>query len=276
MFSGERKSSIIPLLFLLLSMLVFISCESSRKVIKEPIKEHGADYLLQKLNENEFQFETVSAKFSIKLLIDKKEMSFNGQYRLKKDSVLWISFSPLLGIEALRVVITNDSVKYLDRINKTYFSGDKKYVSDFLNANVDFDVIQSLLMGNDLTYYENSKFRASYDKPQYQLVTTERRKLKSYIKTVEDANRIFIQNIFMNPETFKISRMKIKEVKKENIKLEALYDDFEDLDGQLFPMKAQYIIDAENKIEATVEYSKLKMNQPLNFPFKITSKYKPL
>ena len=266
-----RNKSIL-LLVLLLSVFL-VSCRSTRKVIKEPIKEYGADFIFEKLKENELKFDWFSAKYKLDLVIDNKKNSLSGQIRMRRDSVIWISFSPALGIEMARLVITNDSVKFLNRINKTYFVGDENIVNDFLDSNVDFDVLQSIILGNDLTYYENGKFRATYDSKEYHLVTAGRQKLKKYVKTQADEERIFIQNILLNPETFKITQMKIKELKKENKKLDAAYSDFNYIDGQLFPHKINYDLVADKNIQVDLKYSKIVIDKPQVFPFKISSKY---
>jgi len=260
-------------LYFLLFTVTFVSCKSSRHAIKEPIKEYGADFLFGKLKENELQFDWFSTKYKLDLIIDKKKTSFSGQIRMRKDSVLWVSFSPVLGIEMARLLITTDSVKFINRINKTYFLGDYRFVSDFLKANVDFDVIQSILLGNDLTYYEDGKFRATYDSKEYHLVTAGRRKLKKYVKTQQDEERIFIQNIFLNPDTYKITNMKIKEIKKENKKLEASYSDFKYMDEQLFPNHITYDIVADKPVKIELDYYKINIDNTLSFPFKISSKY---
>lgn len=250
-----------------------VSCKSSRSVIKEPIKEYGADYLFEKLKENELKFDWFSAKFNIDLIIDKKKNSLSGQIRMRRDSVIWITLSPALGIEMARLIITNDTVKFLNRINKTYFIGDENIVNDFLDSNVDFDVIQSILLGNDLTYYEDGKFRATYDSKEYHLVTAGRQKLKKYVRTQADEERIFIQNILLNPESFKITQMKIKELKKENKKLDATYSDFNYIEDQLFPYKIFYDLVADKNVQIDLKYSKIVIDKPQLFPFKISSKY---
>ena len=249
------------------------SCKSTRKTIKEPIKEEGADYLFSKLKENELKFEWFSAKFSLDLLIDKKKNSFRGQIRMRKDSAIWVSFSPALGIEMARLMITNDSIKFINRLSKSYFAGDYYFVNQFLGTNVDFDVLQSILLGNDLTYYEDGKFRVSYDSREYHLVTAGRSKLKKYVQTQEDAERVYIQNIYLSPETFKITKMKIKEISKENRKLDAFYEDFQKTGDQLLPQHLRFDITAENEVNVDVIYNKIELNSPQKFSFKIPSKY---
>jgi len=257
-------------------MVLSIGCKTTRKSIKQPIKEYGADYLFEKLKENELQFSWLTGKFSLDLIIDKKKSSFKGQLRMRRDSALWVSFSPALGIEMARMMITQDSVFFLNRISNKYFVGDIEFVTVFLNANVDFEVIQSLLIGNDLTYYEKGKFRATYDSKEYHLVTSGRQKLKKYVKTNDDAERIYLQNIYLDPATFKISKMKIKDMAKENQKLDACYAQQELIEGQLFPMKINYNISAGNSIQVEMGYSQVVLDEPKSLPFKIPSKYEQI
>ncbi len=267
----HRKFFLFALIFSL--SFSFYSCKSTRQAVKEPLKEQGADYLFSKLKENQLDFEWFSAKFSLDMVVDKKKTSFRGQLRMRKDSAIWVSFSPALGIEMARLLITTDSVKFINRINKTYFTGDYKVVNQFLGTNVDYDVLQSILIGNDLTYYEEGKFRATYDSKEYHLVTAGRSKLKKYVRNREDDERVYIQNIFLSPETFKITKMKIKEFTKESQKLDAFYGDFRALEDQLFPHHIMYDITADKKILVDVFYSKITLNSSQQLPFKISSKY---
>lgn len=261
------------LLMVSVAIAAITGCKTQRSIVKEPIKEYGADFIFNKLKENELKFDWFSGKFSLDLIIDKKKTSFSGQIRVRKDSAIWVSFSPVLGIEMARMLITEDSVLYLNRISNTYFAGSTEYVNNFLQTNIDFDVIQSLLLGNDLTYYENGKFRTSYDSKEYHLVTAGRRKLKKYVKNKEDENRIYIQNIFLDPATFKITQLRIKELEKENKKLEAVYSNFIAIEGQLFPHHILYDIVADVPILVNIDYSRINIGEKQKMPFKIPEKY---
>ena len=107
----------ILLLFLILCLgLVINSCKSTRSTLKQPLKEYGFDYLYSKMLENHFDFQNVNAKFNISYQQDKDKTDLRGQLRIKNDSVIWISFSPALGIEGARILLTNDSVKFINRL----------------------------------------------------------------------------------------------------------------------------------------------------------------
>ena len=54
----------------------------------------------------------------------------------------------LLGIEAMRVLITKDSVKLLDKLNKTYTARSVSYLQDVTDLPLDLKILQDLIIGN--------------------------------------------------------------------------------------------------------------------------------
>jgi len=259
--------------FVTLAAVSLVSCSASRKAIKAPIKEEGADYLFKKLKEHELKYTYFMGKFSAEYKNKKKSTSFNGQIRIRKDSVIWLSLTPGLGIEAMRLIITQDSVRMINKLNDTYYVGDYEAVNHFLNTNIDFDILQAYLLGNDLQFYENGEFRASIDKDCYKLSTAARMKLKKYVRNSREDVRAFIQNIWLDSETFKITEADVKEISNEKIKLEAGYGDFESIDGQLFPKTLDVTIWADNTIKVKASFSKITVDVPLQFPFRIPAGY---
>jgi hypothetical protein len=69
--------------------------------------------------------------------------------RMRRDSIIWVSVS-LVGIEGVRAVLTRDSVRVLNRMQKEYFAGGYDYLSKLLNVPVSFDQMQALLLGDYL------------------------------------------------------------------------------------------------------------------------------
>jgi hypothetical protein len=264
------------LVSLFLSSIFFSSCNTQKKIYKAPLKEEGAEYLFGKLKDHEFKFTGFSAKFSAEYENKGEIKSFDGQIRILHDSLIWVSITPVLGIEVIRILISQDSVKFINRMNNTYFIGDYHYVNTFLNSNIDFDLLQSFLTGNDLSFYENGKFKASLDNGQYKLLTAERLKLKKFVRNNQEYQGILIQNIWIDPVTFKISRADVKEIRKQNIKLEANYFEYEKLEDQLFPTVMNFDIAADNKIHVNIQYSRMNLNPPLTFPFKVPQSYKQI
>lgn len=269
---------LLVLLSLLAGLLLTISaCKTStRSTLKQPLKEYGFDYLYTQLLENQLKFDYLNAKFSIDYTDGKKKTSLKGQLRIRDDSATWISFSPALGIEAARVLLTNDSVKFINRLNKTYFAGHYNLIDSLLNTTIDYSILQAMIVGNDLAQYDINKFRSSIDGGLYRITIQERKKTKKYLKSGELDSKVLIQQIWLDPESFKIKRVDLKELNGDNKKLIVYYDEYETINGQLFPKRLYISIASQKQINIDVKFIKVEVNKPLQFPFKIPKKYEEL
>jgi len=262
------------ILLLLAVIGLLSSCKTPRTAIKAPLREEGPEFLYSKLKENELHFDWFSAKFDAHYSDKNGSTDFKGQIRVRKDSLIWLTITPALGIEAIRMVVSNDSVKYFNRLNKVYFSGDYKLVSQFLQIDIDFDILQALILGNDFQFYESNSFKADVNFPEYRLSTTDRRKIR---KEAEDSGAdpiILVQNIYLDPETFKITRIDVKQFMKDNRKLDATYGEFVKLGSESYPSALQFDILSENPFGMRLSYSRVELNQPMSFPFSIPGNYK--
>jgi len=188
------KNALKLMLLLIVSMALFnTSCKSKKHLLKTSIKEHGFSYLYAKLIENQMEFDYLSAKFSLAYGEGKNKTNLRGQLRIKNDSLIWMSISPALGIEAARILLSKDSVKYINRLNKTYFAGEYELIDSIINTTIDFSLLQSMFVGNDLAQYDVNKFRSSIDNGLYKITIKERKKIKRYIKNGEIDTRIVIR-----------------------------------------------------------------------------------
>jgi hypothetical protein len=181
--------------------------------------------------------------------------------------------TPALGIEMLRMVITDDSVKYVNRFKKDYFVGDYKLVSQFLQIDVDFDILQAIILGNDFQFYDINTFRASIDNLDYKLSTTDRRKIRKEAESASSDPVVLLQNIWLDPESFKITKIDLKEYMKDNRKLTGSYEDFLLLENQFYPSTLRFDIIAEDDIQIKINYNKVTLNEPMTFPFSVPGNY---
>lgn len=263
--------------FLLLAIVLLLgSCKNTQKVTKQGLQYKSTDTLFKELAKNELRYEYLSARVSAKVKTNKATNSFNARLRMHKDSVIWASITPALGIEAARIYITPDTLKFIDRINARYFVGSYEMVNNMLDTDIDFEMLEAIITGNNFTFYANDKFESSIGKEHYMLNSLRRRELKKEFKGI-DSVRIILQNIWLNPETFKIDKMALKDI-QSNKKLEATYSDFKELGEQLMAMSMIVNIKARADDNAYVEleYSRVELEENLNFPIKIPEKYEPI
>lgn len=252
---------------------LFTACRAARPVVKAPLKEEGPEFLYSKLKEHELKFEWLSMKFDANYTEKRNQTDFKGQLRIRKDSMIWLTITPAMGIEMIRMVITTDSVKYVNRFRKEYFVGDYALVSSFLQIHVDFDMLQSILLGNDFQFYENNSFRASIDNLEYKLATTGRRKIRKEAEAASSDAVVLLQNIWLDSDSYKIKKIDLKEYQKDNRKLEAMYGGFTALENQIYPAAVNYNIIADNTLKIHIDYSKVTLNEPMAFPFSIPDNY---
>lgn len=252
------------------------SCKTTRSVIKAPLKEHGSSFLFNKLNENELQYKTFKASFSAEYDKNKKKITVSGTIRMKKDSLIWCSITPGLGIEAARMAISPDSVKVLNKMEGNYIIKDFDFVNELINKGLDYDMLQSLIIGNDFSIYDNSSFKAAVDNREYRLSTLNRHKLRKLSRTADSLTDVIpFQQIYLDPNNFKISKVLIKEIDKNNRTFQANYKDYVLINKQLVPQSVEfYINDGTNKIHVLLKYSKIQIDPIQIYPFTIPSKYK--
>jgi hypothetical protein len=262
-------SIIIMMLFIL---ILSSSCATKRSIIKQPLKEFGEEFLIDKMDGAESKFDFLTARCNISIINNKTKTDLKGQIRIQFDSIIWLSMTPALGIEIARLMITTDSIWFINRIEKNYFDGDYDFVTRVLGTSIDFDMLQALVLGNDFSYYENKSFKASVDGNEYKLSTTGRSKLRKYLKQQETPN-ILVQNLWLNPSNFRISRINLKEFGEENNKLSVEYAKHTMVKGKLIPTLINIDIQGNQRIHLSIELNSVETGVAQTFPFKIPDKY---
>jgi len=169
----------------------------------------------KKLQVEEVSFEYFSGRSKIKYLDDNQSMNANASIRVKKDSIIWISVTPGLGIEMLRTVILQDSIHVIDRINKSYYSYDFDSLSTRLNFQVNYKMLEAILFGN-LIQEKSKNDRIEKDENYYILA--------------QKNGDLQIDN-FVNSKSMKIEKVHIKEGPQKN-QMDINYHNFQLLEKQ--------------------------------------------
>jgi hypothetical protein len=271
---NKYKNAFVRLFVVLIAVTGLTACTGSRKAVKEPIQEQGSEYLMGKLKEHELKYQQFSAKFTATYQVNQKQTSVSGNIRIEHDSIIWISISPALGIEAVRFMLTPDSIKYLNRLSDTYLLQGFDYINKLLNKSMDYDMAQAFLTGNDFSFYDSTSFKASVDNKEYKLNTVNRSKIRRSVRRGDDNISIPIQYIWLNSENFKISKVLIKEAERDSRKFLATYSEFKDIEGSLIPTSLEFKVETdEKKVRIKINYSRIQINQRQTYLFKIPDGY---
>jgi len=92
-------------------------------------------------------FQYLSGKGKVHFTRGSVDQSANFNLRVRRDSAIWLSGS-LLGIEGVRALLTPDSVRVVNRLEKSYFAGDYAYLSQLLGVPVSYAQMQAILLGD--------------------------------------------------------------------------------------------------------------------------------
>lgn len=228
--------------------------------------------LIELMKKNEFTFNTMSAKMNVDAEFNGQNNSFVATIRCRKDSAIWISISPALGIEVARLLVTKDSVKLRNSLKKTYFAGDYNYLEKLLNTDLDYDMVEALLLGNSVSFYdEDEKLRSASILGNYILSTIRKRKLKKVLQRNE-MTKDMAQIIWLEPVNYRIDKISFSDP-QTNRSFIALYSDLQKTDSLYLPMKGRFEVHAEKMATISFEYSKVTLNTPQTFPFSIPESY---
>lgn len=264
--------------YIMLSLFLFAtvaatmtSCKVRHKTakVKEERKpeDKSAPDLQSLIEQNSFNSNSITAKASVKTISGEEENSFNINLRMRTDSAVWLSISPLLGIEVARVLLTRDSVKLIDRLNNKYAVTDYNYLNDVYRINIDFDIIQGVLTGN-LFAYKKNKFNSVYLEDRYYILSTlSKKKLKRSLEDV-DINKPIVQDMWVDAVNYRIIKLNIED-QRTGKSLQTDYSDHRQTEGGLFPFRSNTVVAAEKQLKVDIEFNKLTVNAATDFPFNI-------
>jgi len=92
-------------------------------------------------------FQYLSGKGKVHFTRGSIDQTANFNLRVRRDSAIWLSGS-LIGIEGVRALLTPDSVRVVNRLQKSYFAGDYAYLSQLLGVPVSYEQMQAILLGD--------------------------------------------------------------------------------------------------------------------------------
>lgn len=234
---------------LLMSIFSLSSCKSTRKIQATSLTKVTPTFLLNKIRENELNAGWFAAKIKVAQYDSEKSNSFTANIRMRHDSLLWASISPLLGIVAARVLITKDSVKVIDMLNKKINVNDFNMIHEFIPYHIDFALMEKILLGNMIFINENA------------LTLTVQDTL--YILTTEDAQ---INNTFFINSNFEVvSNRMTDKINSNEIQIE--FSDYKKTGDKLFAYHRKMTISTDKKNFVELEFEKIKLNEPTDFPF---------
>jgi len=240
---------------LVLLILAFAGVSCSKKIISPSVTVPSA----VTLSVEEIDFAYLQGKARMILRDSKKEREVKANIRVRKDSVIWMTFS-VIGVQGGKALINEDSITIVSNVDKEYYVFDYKELSSRYNFEINFNVIQSAMLGNLITP------RA----PQDEVVQET-----SFFMLKQQLGTINVDN-YINSASQKIEKVEMKEGSNSLI---LNYSNFQPLGDKLFPYNGTinlFYKTLAGLLNTTIifEYNKAEVGgKELKFPFNIPKRY---
>lgn len=264
-----------------LCLLVFIvllaSCRSTKKIqtaiakkdtivtVNPPPTTPKNDTLqiieatLRRVNSNRIDFRTFSAKINVDYTgSDGKKYDVNANVRMYKDSVIWVAVNALLGIDAMRLYVTKDSVKLLDKLNKTYTARSVDYLKEVTALPLNLYNLQDLIIGNPVFLDSNI---VSYSVNNNQIAMLSVGQLFKNLLTLNEMDKALLHS-------------KLDDIDPaRNRTADLTYSDYESKRSVPFSTKRRVVVTEKNRLDIKLEFKQYEFNQDVSFPFSIPKNY---
>ncbi len=251
--------------FIVVFISFLVGCKSKKEFIESAKKDQMKSAapvaikdttFLKLLNESDFVFNEISINGKLAISFENDEQKSNITFRIKKDSVIWLSIRAIAGIEIIRASITQDSIYFINRLEKEYSIKPFSFIYSITGVHLQFSQLQALLLGNSNSWLNSSN------------ITND---------SIGGYKMSLSENVCLN---FKIDDKinKIDALKAVNLAdskmLELRYLKFQKLNSKYLPTEIICTAITNKQLKFELGYDKFTFDENMNYPFTIPAKYK--
>ena len=250
------KNRINRIYYFLILLLIAVSCKT-QKIQKTVLLE-------EELFQGKVEYTTFNVpKATFTFAQKQNSMNVSGSIRIRKDSIIILSFQPFLGLEVARAGITQHSVTLVDRINKRYFQADFDSLREQTGVNINYNIFQSI--------FTNSLF--IFDEPEQVLISAFKEVQVGDLSLLQINKGGINQEFNVNEKKQVLSGRLF--ANDEPYSVEWNYLHFMSLESEhSFPHLVKIIMsDGNTQTQMDIAYNKVELNKNLNFQFSVPSSY---
>lgn len=259
---------------------VLLACKSSEKGLsRAELREINPTTLWERIDSAKCPSFFFSARFTVTAKSKKQpETSLKGRLRLRTDSLIWASVQPALGIELVRIMSSLSSAQIINYVSKEYLSGTYKVFSDYAGFQVDYHLLQALLLSEPIFLHPRSEYQLQIKNGLFFICPLE---YKSFDRLTGEKNpaetiwnKPFLQALWISPVHFKVVRMVLYDLKNHRI-LELRREEKNFLEGPC-PLALYHDIRLQSDtswMQLEMQYHKTEFPSELDFPFNIPENY---
>lgn len=245
----------------LIAILAFVSsCKPTEGTGDN--KKKTEKFVLKKMMENAIDFEWFSAKIKTNYQSPEESFSATLQVKIEKDKQIWIS-GQKFGLEGVRMLIDQDSIRILNRLKRTYQVADFSYIQEEFNLPANFQAVQNFLVGNPLKMSNSATYKLKEDAVMTLLIAIENNLRATY----------GLNNESYNLESFTLEDI---ESSRKVIARQLDYQDTETHGDFSFLREIDLKSTETEKISIVMTYSRVNFDVEKSMNFSVPSSYERL
>lgn len=255
-----------PLLPLLLfPLLLLTGCKSSSVVSSKESPLSSAAYV-KGLSTKIVPSQVITAKTDVELTLGDKQVSVNGNLKMKRNELIQLSFT-FLGFEVGRIEFTPTEVLLVDRANKRYVRGNYAEVDALKEANLNFTTLQALfwnelfIPGTTDVAAHYADFNVKREGGETIFTLTETPLVNYEFRTETNLNQLTRTTILP---------------KKSDGGAFCAYNNFTTIDNTQFPQLISFGLTGRNNLGMTLSLSRIDFNATAPTPTTLSSRYTPI
>jgi hypothetical protein len=271
---------------ILVIILFALGCRTQKKLINKPVdinKNHGlinnsSEKYVDSVVSRYIRYNAVKIKFEIEYQNNNEnnDLTLNGLIRLRKDSLILITLGPGLGIDVAKIQFSKDSVKFVNNLNRSYFTENYEFFKRVYKIDLNYFSIQSLLMNEIFVLSENEGNKSNIKLFKNEIVG----KFISLTNLSKDSVNLKISEkkgikYVIDSISYKVDNEEYIDY-ANNRKLKINYSNFEIEEKQIFPKNIEMdFSDSANSLNIKILYKKINFEKVfLRTVFRIQDKYK--
>lgn len=244
---------------LLIFSFLLIACGSKKNIGSSSAEAKNLRSLEKKLNAKKPNFKVLTGVMSASYETEDESVSLRVNFRVKKDSAIWMSAKIAGLIPVAKALITPEKVSFYQKINNEYFVGDYSLINDLLGVPVNFDQLQNLILGQAIIDPFQQKARFSQNATSYFVSRPYNQQLSYQSAWLKNSLQLNKQQINQN---------------NKNKQLLINYDKYESIDGNSYPV--DFFILASNidsQVRIGIKVKKIEKVDDIRLPFSIPKNY---
>jgi len=246
------------ILVIAFTLLIMSACKTTRQVTKPNLPtSNELSQLVENVKLVQPQFKTANiSKMSLAFNVNEREVNVSAVCKIIKDSAIFLSIQPFLGIELFKAELMADSVKVYDKMNHRYYVSDYGFFNRRFGVDVDFYSFQALLSAQ---LFCIGKREIPIDSCKLSTLSSGQKKI--------EFNGV---KMFQNTEISALNQIQkvILKAKNSNYQLQTDYTEYTLVNGVNFPQKIA-LLATDQKSKATCDFSILRIE--FNTDIKLSS-----